>query len=127
MVTAHGASEMAVQRARAHGLDVMEATCPLVHYAHRAVKRLVTEGYHPVIVGQRGHVEVRGLTGDLAEFDVVENEAEMWSLRERPRFGVAAFAPSTAGRSRHSRALDATGTLEGLDWRAVLRSRTRVL
>ena len=31
MVTAHGASEVAMARARARGLEVLEATCPLVH------------------------------------------------------------------------------------------------
>ena len=33
--------------------------------------KLVRDGFHPVIIGKRDHVEVRGLTGDLAEFDVV--------------------------------------------------------
>jgi len=55
----------------------MEATCPLVHAAHRAVTRLVREGFHPVIIGKRDHVEVRGMTGDLDEFDVVLDE-RMW-------------------------------------------------
>jgi len=90
MITAHGASEKALERARAHGLEVLQATCPLVHFAHRAVRQLVREGFHPVIVGQRGHVEVRGLTEDLAEFDVVLTEEEVWQMAERPRFGVAA-------------------------------------
>src|SRR5437868_1012163 len=71
MITAHGASETAMSRVRARGLNVLEATCPLVHVAHRAVARLVSESYHPVIIGKRGHVEVRGLTDDLSEFDIV--------------------------------------------------------
>jgi 4-hydroxy-3-methylbut-2-enyl diphosphate reductase len=90
MITAHGASEKAIGRARERGLNVMEATCPLVQVAHRAVAKLVSEGYHPVIVGKREHVEVRGLTEDLGEFDVVLSEAEVFELRERARFGVAA-------------------------------------
>jgi 4-hydroxy-3-methylbut-2-enyl diphosphate reductase len=89
MITAHGASEAALGRARARGLSIIEATCPLVHVAHRAVTRLVAEGYHPVIIGQRGHVEVRGLTEDLDDFDIVLSEADIFELRERPRFGVA--------------------------------------
>jgi len=89
MITAHGASEKAMERARSHGLHVLQATCPLVHYAHRIVQQLVREGFHPVIVGQRGHVEVRGLTEDLAEFDVVLTEEDVRQMKERPRFGVA--------------------------------------
>lgn len=90
MITAHGASQAAMSRVRQRGLKVIEATCPLVHVAHRTVAKLVRDGYHPVIVGKREHVEVRGMTEDLAEFDVVASEADVLGLSERPRFGVAA-------------------------------------
>ena len=90
MVTAHGASERTLARTRALGLEVVEATCPLVRVAHRAVKALVRDGYHPVIIGQRAHVEVRGLTEDLDEFDVVLDEDDVEALHEHPRVGVAA-------------------------------------
>src|SRR6185503_9084494 len=75
MVTAHGTSQRTLARTRALGLTVVEATCPLVHAAHRAVTALARDGYHVVIVGQRDHVEVRGLTDDLDDFDVVLDEA----------------------------------------------------
>jgi 4-hydroxy-3-methylbut-2-enyl diphosphate reductase len=90
MVTAHGASERALERTRALGLNVVEATCPLVHLAHQTIAKLARDGFHPVIVGKRDHVEVRGLTEDLAEFDVVLSEADVLAMRERPRLGVAA-------------------------------------
>lgn len=90
MVTAHGASERALAATRALGLRVVEATCPLVHVAHKHVKALVRDGYHPVIVGQRGHVEVRGLTEDLEDYDVVLDEHDVLALAERPRLGIAA-------------------------------------
>jgi 4-hydroxy-3-methylbut-2-enyl diphosphate reductase len=90
MITAHGASEKTMGRVRERGLNVMEATCPLVHVAHRAVSNLVREGFHPVIIGKRDHVEVRGMTEDLQEFDVVLTEADVCQLCERSRFGIAA-------------------------------------
>jgi 4-hydroxy-3-methylbut-2-enyl diphosphate reductase len=90
MVTAHGASERALAQTRALGLTVVEATCPLVHVAHRAVTTLAREGYHVVVVGKRDHVEVRGLTGDLDHFDVVLEDDEVLALDEHPRIGVAA-------------------------------------
>src|SRR5690349_1938858 len=40
MVTAHGTSERTLARSRARGLTVVEATCPLVQAAHRAVAAL---------------------------------------------------------------------------------------
>src|SRR3954462_6691291 len=46
MVTAHGTSERTLARTRALGLTVIEATCPLVRVAHRAVAALPRDGYH---------------------------------------------------------------------------------
>ena len=101
MVTAHGTSHRTLTRTRALGLTVVEATCPLVHVAHRAVAALVRDGYHIVIVGQRGHVEVRGLTGDLERYDVVLVEDDIVALEEHPRIGVAAQTTQPIERVRH--------------------------
>jgi 4-hydroxy-3-methylbut-2-enyl diphosphate reductase len=101
MVTAHGASERALRETRERGLNVVEATCPLVHVAHRSLAKLVREGYHPVIIGKRDHVEVRGLTGDLDEFDVVLDEGDVAKICERPRFGVVAQTTQPIDRVRH--------------------------
>ena len=90
MVTAHGASERAMNETRQRGLNVLEATCPLVRVAHRSLAKLMGEGFHPVIIGKRDHVEVRGMTEDLDKFDVVLCEEEIARLSERPRFGVIA-------------------------------------
>jgi 4-hydroxy-3-methylbut-2-en-1-yl diphosphate reductase len=88
MITAHGASEFTKNQARTRGLKVIEATCPLVHVAHRALLKLAREGFHPVVIGKRDHAEVRGLTEDLTECEIVLDETDIWQLRERPRFGV---------------------------------------
>jgi len=88
MITAHGASERRMGETRRLGLNVLEATCPLVHVAHHSLAKLVREGFHPVIIGKRDHVEVRGMTEDLGEFDVVLGEEDVANLRKRPRFGV---------------------------------------
>ncbi len=90
MITAHGASNRKVAETLQRGLQVIEATCPLVHLAHRSLNTLVGEGFHPVIIGKRDHVEVRGMTEDLNQFDVVLDEREVAHLKERERFGVVA-------------------------------------
>ena len=101
MVTAHGVSERTLARTRAQGFEVVEATCPLVHVAHKAVHALVRDGYHPVIVGQRGHVEVRGLTGDLDHFDIVLEDEDVLALEPHPRIGVAAQTTQPIVKVRH--------------------------
>jgi 4-hydroxy-3-methylbut-2-en-1-yl diphosphate reductase len=100
MVTAHGASERAINKARGLGLNMLEATCPLVHVAHRSLAKLVREGFHPVIIGRRDHVEVRGMTEDLDEFDVVLGEEDVEKLRERPRFGIISQTTQPIGKAR---------------------------
>jgi 4-hydroxy-3-methylbut-2-en-1-yl diphosphate reductase len=101
MITAHGAAERLKAAARAHGLNVLEATCPLVRVAHHSLAKLVQAGFHPVIIGKRDHVEVRGLTGDLDSYDVVLNADDVAGLRERPRFGVVAQTTQPIDRVRH--------------------------
>ena len=101
MVTAHGASQRALASTRARGLEVVEATCPLVQVAHRAVRALLDDGYHPVIIGQRAHVEVRGLTEDLDGFDVVLDESDVLRLEEHPRIGIAAQTTQPIDRVRY--------------------------
>jgi 4-hydroxy-3-methylbut-2-enyl diphosphate reductase len=88
MITAHGASERKLGETRNRGLNVVEATCPLVHSAHRSLARLVREGFYPVIIGKRDHTEVLGFTEDLKEFDVVLSDEDVMDLREQSRFGV---------------------------------------
>ncbi len=105
MVTAHGTSQRALARTRALGLTVVEATCPLVHVAHRAVAALVRDGYHVVVVGQRDHVEVRGLTGDLDCCDLVLTDEDVEALDEHPRIGIAAQTTQSVEHVRRIAAL----------------------
>jgi 4-hydroxy-3-methylbut-2-en-1-yl diphosphate reductase len=88
MVTAHGASERALNATRQRGLNVLEATCPLVHVAHRSLKKLVEEGFHPVVIGKHDHVEVRGMTEDLEKYDVVLCDEDVAKLYEREKIGI---------------------------------------
>ena len=100
IITAHGSSERNIARVRERGFNVIEATCPLVHHAHATLQALVREGFHPIIIGKREHVEVRGLTGDLDEFDVVLTEEDVAALRERPRFGIVSQTTQPIDRVR---------------------------
>ncbi|MGC8830740.1 MAG: 4-hydroxy-3-methylbut-2-enyl diphosphate reductase [Verrucomicrobiia bacterium] len=88
MITAHGISDRAISALRASGFAVIEATCPLVKYVHKTVKQLVNNGYHPVVVGRKDHTEVRGIVGDLEEYDVILTPDDIPGLKERKKFGV---------------------------------------
>jgi len=100
IITAHGMSQRKVEEARQRAQRILEATCPLVQAAHRAIWELVAEGFYPVIVGQKDHAEVQGLTGDLAECDVILDEADVRLLPPRWRYGVVAQTTQPVERVR---------------------------
>ena len=90
LLTAHGTADRVKLQMRDEGFQVHDATCPLVKRVHLAIDKLVAEGRHPVVIGQPGHVEVRGLVGDLDEYTIVQNEDDLAQLQGRQRLGVVA-------------------------------------
>lgn len=65
--SAHGVPKSVPATAESRGLDYLDATCPLVSKVHRQAERLVEGGRHIVFVGHRGHPEVIGTFGQVAE------------------------------------------------------------
>ena len=51
--------------------------------AHLALKKLVADGYFPVVIGQARHVEVRGLVGDLDDYVILLDDADIDRLAAR--------------------------------------------
>src|SRR5205823_3269009 len=77
LVTAHGISQAERQRLQAAGKRLVDTTCPLVERAHQAALKLQALGYHVLVIGRRGHVEVEGLIGDLESYDIVERPEDV--------------------------------------------------
>ena len=100
MITAHGASDRKRAEWRGAGFGVADGTCPLVRHAHGQLGLLVSLGYAPVVIGKRGHVEVEGLTGDFPDACVVENEADIFRLPQRERYGVISQTTQPVERVR---------------------------
>jgi 4-hydroxy-3-methylbut-2-en-1-yl diphosphate reductase len=90
LLTAHGTPVHVHQRLARDGYEVHDAVCPLGQRVHVALARLVAEGRHPVVIGQEGHVEVRGLVEDLPASTVVLDEADLERLEGHDRLGVVA-------------------------------------
>jgi 4-hydroxy-3-methylbut-2-enyl diphosphate reductase len=77
LITAHGVSDRERKRLESAGKRIVDTTCPLVTRVHLAAGALQAEGYHVLVIGRRGHVEVEGVTDDLDHFDVIESAAEV--------------------------------------------------
>ena len=61
--SAHGSPPEDFQRARARNLHVIDATCPLVTKVHNEAKRYDRDGRKLILVGHKGHQEVKGTMG----------------------------------------------------------------
>jgi 4-hydroxy-3-methylbut-2-enyl diphosphate reductase len=61
--SAHGVSSAVAAEAAARGLEVFDATCPLVTKVHMEVARFAREGREVVLIGHEGHPEVEGTMG----------------------------------------------------------------
>ena len=72
--SAHGSPPQDFQKAEARGLKVIDATCPLVTRVHNEAKKYHREGRRVVLVGHRGHQEVRGTMGQ-APMILVDDQA----------------------------------------------------
>ena len=88
MITAHGAPESMHANARRMGYHVIDASCPLVLRVHKAIAGFVREGFHPVVIGQASHVEVKGIIGDLQDYTIIANEDELSSLAPYQKIGI---------------------------------------
>ncbi len=61
--SAHGVSKKVQQEAKDRGLNVFDATCPLVTKVHMEVTKYSREGMECVLIGHEGHPEVEGTMG----------------------------------------------------------------
>ena len=61
--SAHGVSKAVEDEAKRRGLDVFDATCPLVTKVHMEVRHYAREGRDVVLIGHDGHPEVEGTLG----------------------------------------------------------------
>lgn len=82
--SAHGVSDKVEEDAMARGLDVIDATCPLVSKVHREAKKYEEEDYEIILIGHKGHPEVEGTSGRVKKEVILvtdENDARMVEIK----------------------------------------------
>ncbi|MCF7981816.1 MAG: 4-hydroxy-3-methylbut-2-enyl diphosphate reductase [Pseudomonadales bacterium] len=83
--SAHGVSQAVQQEAKARGLKVFDATCPLVTKVHLEVTKYSRDGQECILIGHAGHPEVEGTMGQYdhafgGEIYLVERAEDVASL-----------------------------------------------
>jgi 4-hydroxy-3-methylbut-2-enyl diphosphate reductase len=79
--SAHGVAQKVEHDAESRGLDVLDATCPLVTKVHVQGRQYVAAGRTLILIGHAGHPEVEGTIGQIpGKVLLVQSEAEVAKL-----------------------------------------------
>ncbi|MGV2288258.1 4-hydroxy-3-methylbut-2-enyl diphosphate reductase [Trinickia sp. YCB016] len=79
--SAHGVAQSVERDAEQRGLDVLDATCPLVTKVHVQGRQYVAAGRTLILIGHAGHPEVEGTIGQIpGQVLLVQSEAEVATL-----------------------------------------------
>ena len=79
--SAHGVAQSVEHDAQARGLDVLDATCPLVTKVHVQGRQYVAAVGTLILIGHAGHPEVEGTIGQIpGKVLLVQSEAEVATL-----------------------------------------------
>ncbi len=97
-VRAHGLPVEVFARAQAKGLEVIDATCPMVTKIHVQAQKLKADGYKIVVVGDRTHPEVKGTLSHVPGAWCIETVEDVAKLPRASRVGVV--VQSTYSRER---------------------------
>jgi 4-hydroxy-3-methylbut-2-enyl diphosphate reductase len=94
--SAHGVSDKVEIDATARGLDVIDATCPLVSKVHREAKKFEEEDYEIILIGHRGHPEVEGTSGRVKKpVILVTNEDDARNIQIKNPDKIAFVSQTT--------------------------------
>ena len=110
--SAHGVSKAVQAEAARRGLDVFDATCPLVTKVHMEVSRYGREGREVILIGHAGHPEVEGTMGQYdrsrgGEIYLVENPKDVDTLEVREPERLAFVTQTTLSVDDTARVIEA--------------------
>lgn len=77
ILQSHGSARKRYAELEARGLEYVDATCPMVRIIHDRIREVEAGGRTPVVIGQAGHDEVRGIVGQVSRALVVKSPEEV--------------------------------------------------
>jgi len=97
-VRAHGLPVEVYEKAKEKGLEIIDATCPMVTKIHVQAEKLKADGYKIIVVGDPKHPEVKGTLSHVPGAWCVETIEDVEKLPRGSRVGVV--VQSTYSRER---------------------------
>ena len=104
--SAHGSAPEDFERAKARKLRVIDAVCPLVTRVHNEAKKYKREGRKVLLVGHRGHQEVRGTMGQI-EMTLIDDASPTDLPDWSPDQEIAVLTQTTLSVGDTARAIQA--------------------
>jgi 4-hydroxy-3-methylbut-2-enyl diphosphate reductase len=93
IMRAHGEGPVTFERAKALGLNVVDATCGIVRVVQQKAKKLEDEGYQIILFGHRNHPEAKATVAYTQRGLIVETVEEAEALPHYPR--IASLCQTT--------------------------------
>lgn len=99
MISAHGVSPDILEKAKDLKLEIVDTTCAWVKKAQKVARELAQSGFQVIILGDKGHPEVRGLKGWAGENSlVIQNAEELVNYKFQDKVGL--IAQTTQSQSK---------------------------
>ena len=100
IIRSHGMSPRVLNGLLQKNIEIIDATCPFVKKAQAKVKKLESQGYFVLVIGNRDHPEVIGIKEQLDDSNVkvIENSIEASDLDYKKKIGVVIQTTQTADR-----------------------------
>lgn len=112
VITAHGTTVENIETIKAYNKELIDTTCPLVSNIYEAGEEYEDQGYRILILGDRNHVEVKGIASRMHE-PIIANSPEELATTDLPqKVGIicqSTFSPNVYDKmvaSVHSRCAD---------------------
>jgi (E)-4-hydroxy-3-methyl-but-2-enyl pyrophosphate reductase len=87
-VRAHGLPVSVYEKAQEKGLQVLDATCPMVTKIHVQAERLRADGYKIIVIGDPNHAEVKGTLSHVPGAWCIQTSEDVDALPRASRVGV---------------------------------------
>jgi 4-hydroxy-3-methylbut-2-en-1-yl diphosphate reductase len=98
LIRAHGEPPETYKRARELGIELIDATCPVVTKVQERIRKYFDKGYQIAIFGKKDHAEVIGLVGHTENTAIVIKSVEEVGLLDLSKNTVL-FSQTTMDKS----------------------------
>jgi len=100
VIRAHGVHPDIISRARDKNIEIIDTTCPFVKRSQEYVKKLSRENREIIIIGDRDHPEVKGLSGHAGRKPLIIGSLD--ETRALPKLKKAGVVTQTTFSAKES-------------------------